>query len=75
MLKFSRSQELEADRLGALYMARGGYDPNESISLWENFARQQGGSSVPSFLRTHPLDSTRIENLRAYMPRALAEYH
>lgn len=75
MLKFSRSQELEADRLGALYMARGGYDPRESIALWENFAKQQSGSSLPGFLRTHPLDSTRIENLQIFMPRALTEYH
>jgi predicted Zn-dependent protease len=75
MLKFSRGQELEADKLGALYMARGGYDPRESITLWENFARQKGASSTPAFLRTHPLDATRIENLRAFMPRALAEYH
>lgn len=78
MLSFSRSQELEADRLGALYMARGGYDPRESVQLWRNFAaehsRQRGGGS-PAFLNTHPLDATRIENLAAYMPRALMEYH
>jgi predicted Zn-dependent protease len=66
---------LEADRLGALYMARGGYNPRESIALWENFAKQQSGSSLPGFLRTHPLDSTRIENLQIFMPRALTEYH
>jgi len=78
MLRFSRSQELEADRLGALYMARAGYDPHESIQLWQNFAAdrsQTGGSRAPAFLSTHPLDSTRIDSLRAYMPRAMAEYH
>jgi predicted Zn-dependent protease len=75
MLKFSRGQELEADKLGALYMARAGYNPEESVTLWENFARQKGASSAPAFLRTHPLDSTRIANLRAFMPKALSEYH
>lgn len=74
MLRFSRSQELEADRLGALYMARGGYDPRESIQLWKNFAAQSK-RTTPAFLSTHPLDSTRIENLSAFMPRAMAEYH
>lgn len=78
MLKFSRGQELEADKLGALYMARAGYNPEESVILWQNFAehsRRRGGGSMPAFLRTHPLDSVRIDNLRVFMPRALAEYH
>ena len=78
MLRFSRSQELEADKMGALYMARGGYDPRQSIELWQNFAehsRLKGGGRTPAFLSTHPLDSTRIENLQAFMPRALTEYH
>jgi metalloendopeptidase OMA1, mitochondrial len=77
MLKFSRSQELEADRLGALYMARAGYDPRDSIRLWQNFAAYsaaQGAGRRPEFLSTHPLDSTRIANLEGFMPRALAEY-
>lgn len=78
MLKFSRGQELEADRLGALYMARGGYDPQESVQVWKNFAeygRRKGGAKLPAFLSTHPLDATRIANLEAFMPRAAAEYH
>lgn len=78
MLRFSRNQELEADRLGALYMARGGYDPRESVALWQNFAAyhdRQGSSRSAAFLSTHPLDATRIDNLKAFMPRALAEYH
>ncbi|MCA1963559.1 MAG: M48 family metallopeptidase [Prosthecobacter sp.] len=78
MRSFSRGQELEADRLGALYMARAGYDPRQSVTLWKNFAdhtRRQGGSRVPAFLSTHPLDSTRIANLESFMPRALSEYH
>jgi predicted Zn-dependent protease len=77
VLKFSRSQELEADQLGALYMARAGYDPNESVKLWERFAQYKastGGGRTPQFLSTHPLDSTRIERLKAFMPRAYAEY-
>jgi predicted Zn-dependent protease len=78
MLRFSRGQELEADKLGAIYMARGGYDPRQSIELWKNFAehgRRQGANRMPSFLSTHPLDSTRIANLEAFMPQALSEYH
>lgn len=75
---FSRSQELEADQLGALYMARAGYDPRESIGLWQRFAayrKKSGGGGTPQFLSTHPLDEVRIAKLREFMPRALSEYH
>ncbi|MCB1230940.1 MAG: M48 family metallopeptidase [Verrucomicrobiae bacterium] len=76
--RFSRKQELEADQLGALYMARAGYDPRESIELWKRFAnwRVQSGntSNTPAFLSTHPVDEVRISELQNFMPRALAEY-
>ena len=76
MLPHSRKQELEADHLGLLYMARAGYDPREAVAFWQRFsayARQQGGGRI-EFLSTHPLDDTRIARLNALMPRALAEY-
>ncbi|MDF1811696.1 MAG: M48 family metallopeptidase [Verrucomicrobiales bacterium] len=77
-LSHSREQELEADRLGALYMARAGYNPSESVKLWERFAAYRKKSSQadgpPAFLRTHPLDETRIAALQAYLPTALKEY-
>lgn len=38
MLPYSRTQELEADELGLLYMARAGYDPREAIDFWKRFA-------------------------------------
>lgn len=77
LLPFSRNQEAEADQMGALFMARAGYDPRESVALWERFAAYKassGPSKLPEFLSTHPADSTRIANLKAFMPRALQEY-
>jgi metalloendopeptidase OMA1, mitochondrial len=77
-LSHSREQELEADRLGALYMARAGYDPSESVKLWQRFAdyrkKSSQASQGPAFLRTHPLDETRIAALQAYLPTAMKEY-
>jgi predicted Zn-dependent protease len=78
LLKFSRKQELEADQLGATYMAQAGYDPHEAIRLWENFSAYKsssGGPSVPAFLSTHPVDSRRIEELKSYLPTAMAQYN
>jgi metalloendopeptidase OMA1, mitochondrial len=77
LLPFSRKQEAEADYIGLLYMARAGYDPAAAVAFWERFAdynRQHGGSQGFSFLRTHPLDEQRIQNLKAELPKARAEY-
>ena len=77
LLPFSRKQEAEADYIGLLYMARAGYDPAAAVAFWERFAeynRQHGGSQGLSFLRTHPLDEQRIQNLKAELPKAQAEY-
>jgi predicted Zn-dependent protease len=77
VLPHSRAQELEADRIGLLYMARAGYDPRQAIAFWRRFRdyqAQQGGGRPIEFLSTHPLDEARIRALQEYMPRALAEY-
>lgn len=76
-LPHSRAQELEADRLGLRYMARAGYDPREAIAFWKRFGayqKEQGGGGTFEFLRTHPLDETRIRALQEQMPQAIAEY-
>ena len=76
VLPHSRRQELEADRLGLLYMARAGYDPRQSVAFWQRFSTYQGKGDATAleFLSTHPLDDTRIRALRDQMPSALAEY-
>jgi predicted Zn-dependent protease len=73
LLPFSRDHEIEADEIGLLYMARAGYDPAESITFWERMSRA-GSAQPPEFASTHPSHGTRIERLRAFMPRALEEY-
>ncbi len=76
-LPHSRKQESEADHIGLLYMARAGFDPQEAVSFWQRFAefnRQSGGSGTPWFLRTHPLDDKRIQQLQAWLPEARAQY-
>jgi predicted Zn-dependent protease len=75
-LPYSRTQELEADRLGLLYMARAGYDPRKAAQFWRRFAeysRKRGGKA-PEFLSTHPVDRRRIAAIEAQLPEALAEY-
>lgn len=73
LLPFSRTQESEADHIGLELMAKAGFDPRESIRLWENMAKL-GGGKPPEFLSTHPSGNHRIRDLRAAMPNALQLY-
>jgi predicted Zn-dependent protease len=72
--KFSRANETEADKTGQIYMARAGYDPAESIVLWQRMAAAQKGSAPPEFLSTHPSDERRRANLQSWLPEAEAVY-
>ncbi len=73
-LPHSRKQELEADHIGLLYMARAGYDPRTAVEFWQRFATYKGSGQQLEFLSTHPVDSRRIQQLEAMMPQALEEY-
>ena len=75
-LPHSRQQELEADHLGLIYMARAGYDPREALTFWQRFKAyndKRGGKPV-EFLSTHPLDDRRIAQIEKLLPQAEAEY-
>lgn len=72
ILPYSRNQELEADRLGLIYMAQGGYDPRSAVDLWQKMGAQ--GGQPPTFLSTHPAPRQRIEQLQALLPEAMALY-
>lgn len=76
LLPHSRKQEAEADWRGLVYMTRAGYNPEAAVAFWQRFAaysQKAGGDNTPKWLRTHPLDSERIENLRRLIPQARAE--
>lgn len=74
LLPFSRKHESEADYIGILLAADAGYDPRESVALWERM-EQMSGSGVPSeFMSTHPSHETRIDQLKKWMPEAMAIY-
>ena len=73
-LKYGRTHESEADEIGVMLMARAGFDPRESVTLWQNMGRASGGQAPPEFLSTHPSGTTRIARLERAMPSAMAEY-
>lgn len=72
-LKFSRDDEIEADLVGLELAARGGYNPEASVSLWEKMGKANGREGV-SFLSTHPTGPDRIVRLRENVPRVQGLY-
>ena len=73
-LRFSREDESDADLVGLELAARGGYDPQASVSLWEKMAQVGGGAGGPSFLSTHPSGPDRIRQLQANVPKVQGLY-
>lgn len=74
LLPYSRSQEMEADKLGLLYMARAGYPPSEAVAFWKRMAAESGGQETLELLSTHPSNTTRIAELEKAVPLAEREY-
>jgi predicted Zn-dependent protease len=64
-LRFSRSNEAEADRIGQDTMFNAGFDPDAMASLFERLmAVNRFGRRPPEFLLSHPLTESRIADSR-----------
>jgi predicted Zn-dependent protease len=68
-LKFSRSQELEADRLGIQYLRGAGYDPRAMSTVLQSLALQnsldaqlqgRNDARLPEWASTHPDPASRV---------------
>ncbi|GIU40205.1 M48 family metallopeptidase [Shewanella colwelliana] len=73
ILPYGREQESEADIMGVELMARAGFDPSQSILLWQNMAKA-GGSQGPELLSTHPSHDHRIADLQQMQAKVLPLY-
>lgn len=69
---YSRKNELEADRIGLLYMAKAGYDPRAAIALWKKAAQQK--KDPGSVFASHPTSGMRAAELEKYLPEAMKIY-
>ena len=73
LMPYGRTQESEADVLGIEYMAKAGFDPRQSVKLWQNMSKA-GGKKPPEILSTHPSNENRIAGLNAQMDGAMKLY-
>jgi beta-barrel assembly-enhancing protease len=78
-INFTRSHELEADRVGIRTLASAGFDPKGMAAFFERMEERTRlyGDGVPEILRTHPVNVTRITEARSraagYPPVKLAD--
>jgi metalloendopeptidase OMA1, mitochondrial len=77
-LPHSRAQESEADRMGAVFAARAGYDPRAAITFWQKMVAQKNAGAtsgrIAALLSNHPADEQRISDLHALMPQVVPIY-
>jgi len=75
ILNYSRNQESEADRMGLIFMAMAGYNPNEAVNFWTRMMNAKEGSGAPpEFLSSHPSDARRINDIKKLIPEAMKYY-
>ncbi|MEI6534131.1 MAG: M48 family metalloprotease [Verrucomicrobiaceae bacterium] len=71
-LKYGRSDETEADKLGVRFLIQTGYQPEAMIGVMEVLKKVAGGARQPEFMSTHPDPGNRIENIKAEIARIRA---
>lgn len=65
LLPYSRTHELEADRVGVSLMRQVGLDPMGAVRFWERMSTRKGDRGAPpEALSTHPADARRLSALR-----------
>ncbi|HZW23733.1 M48 family metallopeptidase [Noviherbaspirillum sp.] len=73
ILKFSRSDETEADLVGLDVVARAGYDPRAGVALWQKMGKVSQNAPF-EWLSTHPAGKSRIAEMRKHMPSVMPLY-
>jgi len=73
LLKFNRGDETEADLVGMDIASRAGFDPRAAVKLWQKMGALSKGGSL-EFLSTHPANATRIDTIRAALPKVVPLY-
>lgn len=67
-INFTRHDEVEADRIGIQTLARANFDPNAMAEFFQRMQqalRPSDDGTVPEFLRTHPVSTSRIGDAKS----------
>ena len=64
LLKYSRTDESQADAVGAMIMYRAGYNPQALADFFSRLAEESGSNGGPQFLSDHPNPGNREQAIR-----------
>jgi predicted Zn-dependent protease len=73
LLKFSRTDETDADIVGLDIAARAGFDPRAGVVVWKKMG-MTGKSAPPQWLSTHPSGNSRIAEITSHLPEVMPLY-
>jgi predicted Zn-dependent protease len=62
-LKFSRSDEMEADEYSVKYLCSTTYAGNAAASFFEKLVGEGTATGPPAFLSTHPNPADRVQDI------------
>jgi predicted Zn-dependent protease len=73
-MAYSRQLELEADTLGARYMAAAGFDPHGALAFLKTLDEERSLNpiNIPAYLMSHPVTRERVANMEQVI-RSLGE--
>jgi predicted Zn-dependent protease len=72
---YSWAQELEADKIGLILMAKAGYDPALAMYFWRRMMTDEYVKLCPpQFLTGHPRDDRHMQALVDFLPEAQKHY-
>jgi predicted Zn-dependent protease len=66
-LKYSRNDELEADKYGLKYMSQAGFTPAAMLDVMRILKEASGKPGGSDIFATHPNPDARIEQIQAYL--------
>ena len=74
-LPYAREQESDADKTGIILMAKAGFNPIATMSLWKKMKAKDEEKRMPEFASTHPSSANRISGLASQLSEALEAYN
>ncbi|MDR2337189.1 MAG: M48 family metallopeptidase [Deltaproteobacteria bacterium] len=72
--EYSRENEIEADHIGLMIMAKAKYHPQDAINYWKRIEQDPKMAATMKYFSTHPTTRDRIINLEKALPLALMYY-
>lgn len=69
---YTHNDEIEADKIGILYMALAGYDPTKASHIWEKMYKNRG--NIGARFSSHPINSERLALTRQFAEQVSPYY-